>query len=71
MTTERKRGIVKFFNKTKGFGFIINEESGKDIFVHNTGIVNKLEGLNIDQLVEYSETDGKKGMIAVDVRRLG
>lgn len=58
-------GTVKFFNDSKGFGFITNEESGKDIFVH----VSNLNGLELkdgDQ-VEYEEAEGRKGMVAVNV----
>ena len=58
-------GTVKFFNDSKGFGFITNQETGKDIFVH----VSNLNGLEIkdgDQ-VEYEEAEGRKGMVAVNV----
>ena len=36
------KGIVKFFNETKGFGFIKDEESGEEYFVHVTGLVDKI-----------------------------
>jgi len=61
-------GTVKFFNDSKGFGFITNEETGKDIFVH----VSNLNGLELregDQ-VEYNEEEGRKGMVAANVQIL-
>lgn len=58
-------GTVKFFNDSKGFGFITNEETGKDIFVH----VSNLNGLEIREgdKVEYTEAEGRKGMVATDI----
>lgn len=61
-------GTVKFFNDSKGFGFITNEETGKDIFVH----VSNLNGVELregDQ-VEYTEEEGRKGMVAANVQVL-
>jgi len=56
-------GKVKFFDDKKGFGFITNDETGKDVFVHYTGIV--MEGhrtLKDGQAVSYDEeTDPKNG----------
>ncbi|MEZ5002607.1 MAG: cold shock domain-containing protein [Chitinophagales bacterium] len=60
-----KKGTVKFFNSSKGFGFIIDEETKKDIFVHVSGLVDEIsEG---DQ-VEFDLKEGKKGINAVDVK---
>lgn len=58
-------GVVKFYNESKGYGFIKNEETGNDIFVHVTGI----EGESIKQgdRVSYVEEDGKKGKFAAQV----
>ncbi|SHG91548.1 cold-shock DNA-binding protein family [Winogradskyella jejuensis] len=58
-------GTVKFFNDSKGFGFITNEETGKDIFVH----VSNLNGLELREgdNVEYTEEEGRKGMVAANV----
>lgn len=58
-------GKVKFFNESKGFGFIVNDETGKDIFVHATGL--KSEGLKEGDHVSYVEEDGRKGKLAIDV----
>lgn len=61
-------GVVKFFNESKGFGFIVDDESKKDIFVHITG----LEGLTIreNDQVSYEIVDGKKGLNAVNVKKM-
>lgn len=61
-----KYGKVKFFNDTKGFGFIKPEEGGKEIFFHKSGIA---EGQKIrdNDCVTYYEEDGKRGPIAVQV----
>ena len=61
-----KKGKVKFFNATKGFGFINDNETGKDIFVHSSGLKDEVyEG---DE-VSFEVQDGKKGLNAVNVRR--
>ena len=59
-------GTVKFFNESKGFGFITNDETGKDIFVHVTGLNG--EALNEGDKVEYVEEEGRKGMVAAQVQ---
>jgi CspA family cold shock protein len=59
------KGTVKFFNDTKGFGFITEEGSGKEHFVHISGLVDEIrEG---DE-VEFDLTEGKKGLNAVNVK---
>ncbi len=60
-------GTVKFFNESKGFGFITNDDTGKDIFVHVTGLNG--EALNEGDKVEYVEEEGRKGMVAGQVPR--
>ena len=59
-------GTVKFFNESKGYGFITNDETGQDIFVHVTGLNG--EQINEGDQVEYVESEGRKGMTATDVR---
>ncbi len=58
-------GKVKFFNETKGFGFISPSDSGEDVFVHSTGLIDRIKE---NDLVEYEVERGKKGMNAVRVR---
>jgi len=58
------QGTVKFFNETKGFGFITPSDSSTDIFVHSSGLVDKIRE---NDKVEYEEERGKKGMNAVNV----
>ena len=59
------KGKVKFFNVTKGFGFIKDNESGQEYFVHSTGLIDRIKE---DDEVEFSLKEGKKGMNAVDVK---
>jgi CspA family cold shock protein len=59
-------GKVKFFNKAKGFGFITDDQSGEEIFVHATGLVDDIhEG----DKVSFDTEEGKKGLNAVNVKR--
>ena len=59
-------GTVKFFNESKGYGFITNDETGKDIFVHVTAL-NGAE-LKEGDRVEYVEEEGRKGIVAGKVQ---
>lgn len=62
-----KKGTVKFFNDSKGFGFIVDEETNQEYFVHVSGLIDEIkEG---DE-VEYDLKEGKKGLNAVDVKVL-
>lgn len=60
-----KKGKVKFFNRTKGFGFICDDETGKDIFVHSSGLKDDIRD---GDAVSFDVEDGKKGPNAVNVR---
>ena len=60
-----RTGTVKFFNESKGYGFITDEETGKDIFVHASGI--KAEELREGDRVSYEEEEGRKGKVAAKV----
>ncbi len=58
-------GTVKFFNESKGFGFVVDNASKEEIFVHVTGLIDNIrEG---DQ-VTFNTERGKKGMNAIDVK---
>ncbi|MEJ6792727.1 MAG: cold-shock protein [Lacinutrix sp.] len=59
------QGTVKFFNDSKGFGFITEEASDKDHFVHISGLIDEVrEG----DAVEFDLQEGRKGMNAVNVK---
>ena len=62
-------GTVKWFNATKGFGFIAPEVGGEDLFVHQTEIqVSGYRELAEGQRVEFEVTQGKKGLQASAVK---
>jgi CspA family cold shock protein len=62
-------GQVKFFNTTKGFGFIAPEGGGKDVFVHVTAVqAAGLRGLNEGQRVSFEVESDKKGPKAVNLK---
>jgi len=59
------KGTVKFFNETKGFGFIVEDDSNKEHFVHVSGLIDEIkEG---DE-VEFELKEGRKGLNAIDVK---
>jgi CspA family cold shock protein len=60
------KGKVKWYNRTKGFGFI-ETESGEDVFVHRSGLKNSFSDLDTDQEVEFETQNGEKGIMAIDV----
>jgi CspA family cold shock protein len=65
---ERKQGSVKWFNSAKGFGFI-QQQSGDDVFVHANSITGEgYKSLEENDKVEYSVTQGAKGLQASDVK---
>jgi cold shock protein len=62
------KGIVKFFNSEKGFGFIKHDDSNKETFVHSSGLIDQIgEG----DRVEFDVKEGKKGLNAVNVKKIG
>jgi CspA family cold shock protein len=60
------RGKVKFFNERKGFGFILDDESQQDVFVHVSGLIDKIR--ENDQ-VSFDLTEDNRGKKAINVRR--
>jgi CspA family cold shock protein len=59
------KGTVKFFNNSKGFGFIKDEESEKEYFVHVTGLIDEIKE---NDEVTFDLTEGRKGLNAVNVK---
>jgi CspA family cold shock protein len=59
-----QEGTVKFFNESKGFGFITATETGDDIFVHSSGLIDNIQE---DDRVKYNTQQGRKGLNAVNV----
>jgi CspA family cold shock protein len=58
-------GTVKFFNESKGFGFIMPAEGGKEVFVHASGLIDQVHE---NDSVTYDVEEGKKGPGAVNVK---
>ena len=59
-----EKGTVKFFNYEKGFGFIIEDNSGKEYFVHKTGLIDEIQE---NDKVQFELTEGRKGLNATNV----
>jgi cold shock protein len=62
-----QKGTVKFFNNSKGFGFIKPDDSGEDIFVHSSGLIDEIRE---NDKVQFEVQKGKKGLNAVNVEVL-
>ena len=62
-----KTGLVKFFNEAKGFGFIKVDDSEDEIFVHVSGLTEKIKQ---DDRVSFDVTEGKKGPNAINVKKI-
>ena len=62
------KGTVKWFNAQKGYGFITNESTGEDVFVHFSGIAGEgYKSLEEGQNVTFDFTEGNRGLQAVNV----
>jgi len=60
-------GTVKFFNVSKGFGFIVEKDSGKEYFVHSSGLIDQIAE---NDKVQFELAEGRKGLNAVNVKRV-
>ena len=60
-----QQGTVKFFNETNGFGFISPSNGGADIFVHSSGLIDRIRE---NDSVNFDVEQGKKGVNAVNVK---
>ena len=68
---EMNKGTVKWFNAQKGYGFITNESTGEDVFVHFSAINGEgFKSLDEGQAVTYDLTEGARGMQAANVTKL-
>ena len=59
-------GKVKFFNERKGFGFIVDDSNQQEIFVHVSGLIDKIKQ---DDVVSFDVTEDKRGKKATNVKR--
>lgn len=58
-------GKVKFYNETKGYGFIVDDNSQEEYFTHATGLIDKIQE---NDVVEYELEEGRKGLNAINVK---
>jgi cold shock protein len=58
-------GKVKFFNQQKGFGFVVDDETAKEVFVHVTGLIDKIKD---DDLVTFEVVEDRRGPKAINVK---
>ena len=63
-------GVIKFFNRKKGFGFIKYDDSEKEIFVHATNMADK-RIIQENDRVSFEEKEGDRGVSAFNVKKLG
>lgn len=62
-----KTGKVKFFNEAKGYGFIVEDETNNEIFIHHSGLIDKVRE---NDHVSYEVIEGRKGVNAVNVKKV-
>ncbi len=58
-------GKVKFYNETKGYGFIVDDNTQEEYFTHATGLIDKVQE---NDAVEYELEEGRKGLNAINVK---
>ena len=61
------RGVIKYYNEEKGYGFIAQEDGGADVFMHNSSITGPYDQPRVGQKVRFTVTEGKKGLVGHDV----
>ncbi len=61
------KGTVKFYNEKKGFGFILEESSNQEFFVHATGLIDTIRQ---NDVVSFETTEGKRGVNAINVKKI-
>ena len=66
--SELKTGSCKFYNDAKGFGFLVDDETKEEFFVHATGLQDKIYE---NDRVSFELTQGKKGLNAINVKVIG
>ena len=63
-----EKGVVKWFNNSKGYGFLLSEDSSKDVFIHYSSIgMDGYRTLRTGQAVMFEATDGPKGLHATEI----
>jgi CspA family cold shock protein len=62
-----KTGTIKFFNATKGFGFVKMDETDQEIFVHVTGLIDQVRE---EDRVSFDVVEGRKGLNAINVKKI-
>lgn len=70
MSKEKEKGVVKFFNGQKGYGFITPNNGSKDLFVHASNVDGGSAALAEGSNVEFVVTQGRKGPEATEVRAI-
>ncbi len=60
-----KEGTIKFFNESKGYGFVTESETKEEYFLHATGLIDQVKE---DDLVTFELKEGRKGLNAIDVK---
>lgn len=65
---QMKTGTIKFFNATKGYGFITEDGTGAEIFLHVTGLAE--QPVNSGDKVQFEVAEGRKGLNAINVKKI-
>ncbi len=64
-STYMKTGTIKFFNSTKGFGFVVEDNSTQEVFIHISGLIDQVKD---NDRVSFDTIDGKRGLNAINVK---